>query len=84
MSEAAGLMVLISNYELTNVQDSESEFEVTTGAVVQPTEAIKLHELGWEKRDENRFVFVKAQSEASNDDVPDPPEDVAPDPISEE
>lgn len=66
MSEAAGLIVLMSNYELVDVQDGESELEVTTRAVVQPTEAIKLAELGWVQRSENKFAFIKTRGEASN------------------
>lgn len=78
MSEAAGLIVLMSNYELVDVQDGESELEVTTRAVVQPTEAIKLAELGWVQRSENKFAFIKTRGEASNtvivDEAPEPPE----------
>ena len=63
MSEVAGLMVLVSNYETASIIENENEIEVTTVAVVQPTEAIKLAELGWVRRAENKFVFIKTQDD---------------------
>jgi hypothetical protein len=59
MSEIAGLMVLSSNYEFSNIVDNDQEIEITTVSNVQLAEAVSLSNLGWVQRASNVFAYVK-------------------------
>jgi hypothetical protein len=59
VSDLEGLTILVSNYELENVEENEQELAVTTVAVVQPAETQKLLELGWHQFNERQFVYIK-------------------------
>ncbi len=87
MNEAAGLMVLSSNYEFSNIVDNDEEIEITTVSNVQQAEAISLFSLGWVQRAGNVFAYVKPSTNKGDDVIEDiqeeffdgdKPEDVIP------
>ena len=71
MNDVAGLFVLVGNYELTDVVETDTEITVTTGAVIGPTEAVKLKELGWELLDPNKVFYDKVRDTVV-DETPSP------------